>query len=208
MRKQAKTMTDEQLAKLFAHVDQTSVVPERDKLIFLLSFGAGLRAAEIAKLDLSSLTDADGNIAKTIHVPTNVGKKKRSRDVPMNKEVAAAVRAFRLKYPGATFVAFSSQPFRFAKIKPLGQFVPEYRRMSPNTVVVYMREVMKQAGFDGCSSHSGRRTFGTRMARMANQHHCSLRDVQKLLGHARLDTTERYVEVSDDARSLVDALFA
>ena len=59
----------------------------------------------------------------------------------------------------------------------------------------------------GYSSHSDRRTFATYAARKATQAGGSLRDVQDMLGHASLQTTQRYLEPSSDAkRRLVDLI--
>ena len=52
----------------------------------------------------------------------------------------------------------------------------------------------------GCSSHSGRRTFITRAARKVSEVGGSVRDVQQLAGHARLQTTQRYIDGDTDAK--------
>jgi integrase/recombinase XerD len=65
----------------------------------------------------------------------------------------------------------------------------------------------KQIGFDGASSHSGRRTFITGAAKKNTQVGGSLRDVQYLAGHSSLQTTQRYIESDSEARrKLVDII--
>ena len=54
--------------------------------------------------------------------------------------------------------------------------------------------LFKELGFEGCSSHSGRRSFITVAARNVHRSGCSLRDVQLLAGHRSIETTERYID--------------
>jgi integrase len=58
-------------------------------------------------------------------------------------------------------------------------------------------------GFNGCSSHSGRRTFiderGTKISTVDG----SLRDIQILAGHANLRTTQKYIEPNAAAQTKV-----
>lgn len=204
--KRALTFTDEQFAKLWDHAGR-STLPERDRLILALSFKAGLRVGEIQKIDLKAMLDVEGHPAATINVFSNVAKKQAAREIPMHNLVRQALVAFMKAYPKATFVAISSQPFRW--FRKQGKTVPldaTFKRMSLTALTNYYWWMINEAGFVGASSHSGRRTFGTKMARQANLHHCSIRDVQLLMGHARLETTEQYIEVSEDAASLINAI--
>jgi integrase/recombinase XerD len=54
-------------------------------------------------------------------------------------------------------------------------------------------------GFDGYSSHSGRRTFITKAARKISTVGGSMRDTQMLARHTSLNMTMRYVEADKDA---------
>lgn len=202
--KQAKTLDSDQFDRLLNFINKKSSMPVRDRLMALLSFKAGLRVSEIAKIDLTAMTNAEGKIAKIITIFSNVGKKKRMREIPMHADIADALAEFMKTYPEATYIAISSQPFRYRK--PEDVPAAAYRRMSVNSLTVYFHWLYRQAGFEGASSHSGRRTFGTQLARRANNFHNSLKDVQLLMGHARLDTTERYLEPSDDTVDMVNSL--
>lgn len=205
--KRAKTLDDKQLQRLLNHITQHSTLPERDRLIVALSFKAGLRVGEIAKIDISAMTDAEGRIGPNVVVFGNVGKKGRERSVPMHTMVKESLEAFRKRHPTAEFVAISSQPFRWLLAR--GEPLPEdatYKRMSVTALTFYYWSLLKEAGFEGASTHSGRRTFGTLLAQKANLHHCSIKDVQRYMGHARLETTEKYIEETEDGRSLINAI--
>ena len=79
--------------------------------------------------------------------------------------------------------------------------------MTPRGVVNWFKGVYVALSLHGCSSHSGRRTFITRSARLLAKSGGSLRDVQELAGHRSLTTTERYIEGDRDAqRRLVNML--
>jgi integrase/recombinase XerD len=206
--KRAKTLNDKQFAKMCDVARDISPLPERDILMLALSFKAGLRIGEIAKIDLDHMLDIEGDIADTINVFSHVGKRHRERTLPMHPLVRDALEDFMKAYPSAEFVAISSQPFRWVLAR--GEEIPadaEHRRATVNAMTKAFKNIAKEAGFKGVSTHSGRRTFGTKLARQANKdNHTTIRDVQRCLGHAHLETTEAYIDVSEDVRDLVAAV--
>jgi integrase len=68
------------------------------------------------------------------------------------------------------------------------------RRMAAKGIVNWFHDMYAALGLEGCSSHSGRRTFITKAARLIYRAGGSLRDVQQLAGHRSLKTTEGYIE--------------
>src|SRR6202012_3808838 len=79
--------------------------------------------------------------------------------------------------------------------------------MTPLSIVVWFNRACKAIGLEGCSPHSGRRTFITRAARVVHKAGGSLRDVQLLAGHRSIQTTQRYIDgYSDPQRRLISVL--
>jgi integrase len=65
--------------------------PERDRVMILLSFKAGLRAKEIAELTWSMVTDASGEIGEAIALPNSAAKGKNGgRAIPLHDELREA----------------------------------------------------------------------------------------------------------------------
>ena len=79
--------------------------------------------------------------------------------------------------------------------------------ISPKALAIWFLALYRDLGLKGASSHSGRRTFITKVAKRCIEGGGSLRDVQQLAGHSSLATTQRYIEGSSDAkRRIVDLI--
>ena len=79
--------------------------------------------------------------------------------------------------------------------------------MTPVSIVCWFAKAYRAIGLQGCSSHSGRRTFITRAARLVHKAGGSLRDVQLLAGHRSIQTTQGYIDGDTDAqRKLVSLI--
>lgn len=191
--KQAKTLSDSDLKRVLTHVRRQSRYPARDRVIVLLSVKAGLRACEIVGLTWAMVTDAQGQIATTIATQNQISKGGRGRTLPMNDELRRALRDLRsgIEFePGMTVVRSERGG-----------------AMRANSLVNWFSALYRQLGLIGCSSHSGRRTFITKAARLVFRVGGSLRDVQQLAGHASIEMTQRYIEGNEAAkRALVQLI--
>src|SRR5215469_10595832 len=93
--KQAKIVSKSQLTRLLDYVSH-SRYPERDRVIVLLSFKAGLRAKEIAGLTWSMITDANGDLTDVISLQNQASKGKRGgRVIPIHPELSKALAALK-----------------------------------------------------------------------------------------------------------------
>jgi len=186
--KQAKILTNPQFSTLLSWID-TRRNADRNRLIALLSFRAGLRAKEIASLQWSMVMNADGDIGDHIALSNQASKGKSGRNIPMNKDVRKQL----LKVKESSKIT----------IADANNFVVQTERSektSAQCIVNMFQNWYKKLGFVGCSSHSGRRTAITNWARKASLVGGSLRDVQAMAGHASLTTTSRYIEADNEAQ--------
>ena len=188
--KQAKILSNANINDLLL-LAQTTRRPVRNKVIVLLSTKAGLRACEIAQLTWEMVTDPTGAVGVTIQLPDNAAKKGSGRTVPLHDDLRRALTQLRAGRQGIGPVVVSERG----------------GPMAPLSIVVWFANAYRGIGLDGCSSHSGRRTFVTRAARLAHRAGGSLRDVQLLAGHRSIQTTQRYIDGDTDAqRKLVSLI--
>jgi integrase len=188
--KQAKILHDQQINDLLVFASATRN-PLRNKLIVLLSVKAGLRAGEIAGLTWEMVLDPAGEVGQAIELHDCIAKKNSGRRIPINPTLQTALTAWSLLTGG------------------LGRRVIRSERgdaMTPASVVNWFACAYRAVGLTGCSSHSGRRTFITRAARLVHKAGGSLRDVQLLAGHRSIQTTQRYIDGDTDVQRKLVAM--
>jgi integrase len=187
--RQAKILSDVNVSELLAFADVTRH-PARNRLIVLLSAKAGLRAGEIANLTWDMVVRADGSVGEVIELRDWAAKKGSGRSIPIHPTLAEALQ---------NWTSESDLSGPVVRSERGGQ-------MTPLSIVVWFNRAFKAIGLNGCSSHSGRRTFITRAARMVHRAGGSLRDVQLLAGHRSIQTTQGYIDGDSDSQRRLVAL--
>ena len=88
--KQAKTITRPQERAVIDHLRHTRN-PARDRVLFLLSIKAGLRAKEIAALTWGMVTEDSGKIGECIALPNLATKGQSGRTVYLHPDLKVEV---------------------------------------------------------------------------------------------------------------------
>jgi len=187
--RQAKILSRDNADDLLVFASTTRH-PHRDRLIVLLSTKAGLRAAEIAKLTWEMVLTPGAEIGPAIELHDRAAKKSSGRLIPIHPEVREALIKLR------------------RQTQAVGPVVRSQRGgpMTPVSIVNWFAKAYRAIGLQGCSSHSGRRTFITQAARLVHHAGASLRDVQLMAGHRSIQTTQRYIDGDTDAQRKLVAL--
>ena len=147
--------------------------PERDRAVFEILYGCGLRVSELAGLNL---TDVD----RTERILRVRGKGRKERLVPYGSKAAESIELWlsaRRAKPGEPAVFVNHRGTRLSD------------RSMRTLVKLYS---MLLAGDSSLHPHALRHAFATHL--LADG--ADLRTIQELLGHAQLSTTQRYTQVA------------
>lgn len=147
----------------------------------LISFNAGLRAKELASLAVGDVYDAEGAVREQFVLQGRQSKGGKARTVYLNQRLQRALA----EYAARTPLADPQRPL-FESQKG-GAF-------SANTMCQLFLDIYRACGLKDASSHSGSRTFITRMAAQG----VGVRVLAALAGHSRIQVTQRYIDVNED----------
>jgi len=192
--KQAKTLSEKQIKLVLLHLTTTRN-STRNRVIFLLSVKSGFRAKEIADLRWKMLMNSDGQMMNEIHLTNTASKGKSSgRVITIHKELKKSLlELYEQVSNKKSFDVESSYVITTERSN----------KTSAQAIVNTFQRWYSELGFIGASSHSGRRTFITNVAKKISAVGGSMRDVQSLAGHSNLQTTQRYIEVDTASQKKV-----
>ncbi len=204
-------LTLQQAEALLSLPDAETLRGKRDRALLAVLIGCGLRREEAANLKLEHIQMRD---ARWVIVDIR-GKGNRTRSVPMPAWCKSAIDVWweATEYPlrrcdicaacpmcckceeggfedGVPYCAHPGVVFRAVD---KGGFISR-NSVSPQSVFMIVKRLAKQAGLGNISPHDLRRTF----AKLAHKGHAQLEQIQLSLGHSSIQTTERYLGISQD----------
>ena len=214
MTKRAATLLPSELRHLLRVTEATSRHPERDLLILWLGFGVGMRVTEIARITVADVMFPGGALRQEVSLRAEITKGSRQRLAYLTNPKLVAVleryitwrkskdfgcsldsRQYRGLMPDTKLILTwkgSAYELNTSRVKNMDGEIAEY--VAADSLATYIKGLYRAAGLGAkCSSHSGRRTFASRLLAAGE----SLETVQILLGHADLDHVEPYLEVSN-----------
>jgi integrase/recombinase XerC len=165
--------------------EETAAWPERDRVIFELLYGCGIRNSELVGLDMRSMQWKNDAILVR-------GKGKKERLVPLGDEAALAVKEY-LPAREAKLVAAGK-----GALVHDGPLLTNLRmrgdcRLTTRSVGRIVKAIARSRGLAAdVHPHTLRHAFGTHML----EEGADLRAIQEMLGHERLSTTQRYTQLT------------
>jgi len=178
--KQARLLKKDEFKRVLAIIDAHKH-SARNRIIFYLSFYAGLRACEIASLRVGDVLDGNNTIRTEIILEARMTKGNERHRVMLSKTLRNELQRFIGSYSAST--TLNTPLLRSQK----GSF------FSALTITQLFAKFYDKAGITGASSHSGRRQFITTLA----EKQINVRVIQALARHKHLNTTMRYIDIND-----------
>ena len=176
----AKTLTDKDLRKVLSYIALRKHAT-RNRTMLLVTHWSGMRVGELSALLISDVRSADGTIKDEVRLLPEQTKGKHARSVFLAEKLRKELKTY------LTGVDCSDTT------KPL--FATQKRdSFTANTLCQHFHCLYKQAGIDGASSHSGRRSFITALASKG----VGVRVLMALAGHRNISTTQAYIDVNDE----------
>ena len=173
----AKVLTPEEFKRLIVIVS-AGQFSERNLAIIYCSFGLGLRVKEISSLKVCDIADDNLKLLDIVNLKRSMTKGEKQRHAYLkNKKVCHALQAYldSLEAPVAASPLFQTQ---------------RKSRFTPDVLQKWFKKQYDKAGIFGASSHSGRRTFITRLVEKGIE----ITAVSRLAGHSNIGTTAIYVD--------------
>ncbi|OEF54808.1 site-specific recombinase [Vibrio tasmaniensis 1F-267] len=212
-RAKAKSLTPSQIRKLLVRC-QLMQNPELKRVVLALSFST-LRVSELAQLTVDDVLMPTGKIKEEIYLRASLCKRRKPRSIWLSKLAKQMIQEwvdYRKSHNWAT--TFNNT---YQGLNPLSKLVLNNRARSYSmkrktrinqageqvdyqacdVLELMIRNLYQRSGLKGCSSHTGRRSYGSNM----NAQGIELNAIQRALGHAEPSMSLEYIDISTNQLS-------
>ena len=187
---QARTLNEKELKLLLLYI-ATRKHAARDRAMMLLTHWAGMRIGEVAATKVGDVLALDGTIKQEIRLTAAQTKGSHARTVVLSEKLRKELLSYlQHRYQTKQLVALT---YTDEMTKALFATQKRDDGFTANTAANHFHSLYRAAGIDGCSSHSGRRSFITALAAKG----VSARVLQTLAGHRSLAVTQHYIDVNE-----------
>jgi integrase/recombinase XerD len=181
-RKQVTFLNEDELTRLFAQPDLTTMIGTRDRAILELLFSSGLRVSELVGLDR-------GHINLKLREFSVRGKGQKDRPVFVSEEATKWIENYLSKRDDAASPLF----IRYSGTKKIDQ-TGNFQRLTARSV---QRLVSRYARLAGITKHVHPHVLRHSFATDLLMNGSDIRSVQVMLGHSDISTTQIYTHVTD-----------
>jgi integrase/recombinase XerD len=178
----AQVLGDSDLRRVLAFA-RSKAHAERNVLVLMLSYFAGLRVKEIAALQVEDVYDARMSPRSQFFLRPEKTKGKYGRTVYLSERLRKQLEFFRKQEA----LGVNDMPKALIRSQKGGPF-------SANSLCQVMARLYDEAGFPSATSHTGRRSFITHLAHRG----ISAKVLMQLAGHRHLGTTQVYIDVNEN----------
>ncbi len=186
---QARVLTERELRKILSFCS-TQPHAARNRAMLLCTHMAGMRVGEVAALRICDVLGADGTVMEEIALSAHQTKGNASRTVLVPKKLRDELTTYlQLRFGIADLLAVTYTDTQRALFPT--QKNPK-RGFTTNTLCQLFHKLYKDTHMTGATSHSGRRTFITKLADKG----VGVRVLMALAGHKSIATTQRYIELN------------
>ncbi|MED1794984.1 tyrosine-type recombinase/integrase [Brevibacillus nitrificans] len=171
-------LTEDEIRSLLQQPNQRQYAQYRDYVMMMLFIDSGMRVQEVSAFDVE---DIDIN-TRCVHLPASKNKNRKSRVIPLSVEVIRLLH---------DLITESRQHFDSKAI-----FVSNFgERLTPDGIRTNIKKYARRAGLrKTVSPHAFRRFY----AKYSALNGMDLFSLQRILGHADITTTRRYIQLNSE----------
>jgi len=210
-KKRAAILRPAQIRHLLRVTAATSRHPQRDALVLLLGLTCATRVTEIARVLVSDVLMPSGQLRNEVSLRAAITKGCHQRCIFITHQFAIDALDCYVEHRWAKGFGTELDRKRFRGMSPNTPLVLTHKGsgfelttkrrklasseedyVAADSLQAHVTGLYRAAGLHEATSHSGRRTFATRLVEQGTD----IEVVQRLLGHAELDHTDSYLQPS------------